>query len=77
MRKLPAIFARFLAGLACLALAACFDIREEVWRRLASDWKPAHLERICTREVRLAELPEVFAGMLAGGSFGRTLVALG
>lgn len=53
------------------------DIREEVWRRLASDWKPAHLERICTREVRLAELPEVFAGMLAGGSFGRTLVALG
>lgn len=31
MRKLPAIFARFLAGLACLALSACFDIREEVW----------------------------------------------
>jgi hypothetical protein len=31
MRKLPAIFARFLAGLACLVLSACFDIREEVW----------------------------------------------
>ena len=51
-------------------------IREELWRRLASDWKPAHLERICTREVTLAELPGVFRGMLAGGSLGRTLVTL-
>ncbi|TXI46298.1 MAG: acryloyl-CoA reductase [Lysobacter sp.] len=53
------------------------DIRDEVWRRLASDWKPAHLNTICTREVGLAELPEVFAGMLAGGSRGRTLVRIG
>ena len=52
------------------------DIREEVWRRLASDWKPAHLERICTREVGLDGLPGVFDTMLAGGSFGRTLVTL-
>jgi putative YhdH/YhfP family quinone oxidoreductase len=52
------------------------DIREDIWRHLASDWKPAHLERICTREVALAELPAVFAGMLAGGSLGRTLVRL-
>jgi len=52
------------------------DIREEIWHRLASDWKPAHLEKICTREVGLEQLPEVFATMLAGGSFGRTLVKL-
>ncbi len=52
------------------------DIRGEIWRRLASDWKPQHLERICTREVALPELPDVFATMLAGGSFGRTLVRL-
>lgn len=51
-------------------------IREELWRRLASDWKPEHLERICTREVDLEGLPEVFATMLRGGSFGRTLVRL-
>ncbi|HET8817959.1 MAG TPA: YhdH/YhfP family quinone oxidoreductase [Xanthomonadaceae bacterium] len=50
------------------------DIRDEVWRRLAGDWKPAHLDAICTREVGLAELPGVFATMLAGGSLGRTLV---
>ena len=52
------------------------DIREEVWRRLAGDWKPAHLQRICTREVELEQLPDVFATMLAGSSFGRTLVRL-
>ncbi len=52
------------------------DIREEIWRRLATDWKPAHLQEICTREVGLEQLPEVFETMLAGGSFGRTLVTL-
>ena len=52
------------------------DIREEIWRRLAGDWKPAHLQDICTREVGLEQLPEVFETMLAGGSFGRTLVTL-
>ncbi len=52
------------------------DIRQAVWQHLASDWKPRHLDRICTREVRLEQLPEVFASMLAGGSLGRTLVAV-
>jgi len=51
-------------------------IREAVWRHLASDWKPAHLDRICTREVGLDGLPAVFDTMLAGGSLGRTLVRL-
>lgn len=50
------------------------DIRDAVWQHLASDWKPRNLERICTREVALAELPGVFPIMLAGGSLGRTLV---
>ena len=52
------------------------DIRDEVWKRLATNWKPAHLDAICTREATLTELPGVFAGMLTGGSFGRTLVRL-
>lgn len=52
------------------------DIREAVWSRLASDWKPAHLDAICTHEVGLSDLPGVFERMLAGGSKGRTLVAL-
>jgi len=51
-------------------------IRERVWAHLASDWKPAHLDRIVTREATLDELPGVFDGMLAGGSLGRTLVRI-
>ncbi|RDY69365.1 YhdH/YhfP family quinone oxidoreductase [Lysobacter soli] len=52
------------------------DIRERVWQHLADDWKPQHLDRICTREVGLQQLPEVFPTMLAGGSLGRTLVVI-
>lgn len=52
------------------------DIREQVWAHLASDWKPANLEAICTSEVGLEGLPAIFDRMLAGGSLGRTLVRL-
>ena len=52
------------------------DIREAVWQHLAGDWKPDGLDRICTREVGLDGLPEVFDLMLSGGSLGRTLVTL-
>ena len=31
MRKAAAIFRRILAGLACLLLTGCFEIREEFW----------------------------------------------
>ena len=50
------------------------DIRDEVWRRLAGDWKPAALDSICTREVGLDGLQEVFSTMLAGRSQGRSVV---
>ena len=52
------------------------DLRDEVWRRLSSDWKPACLDAICTRETGLDGLPGVFGTMLAGGSLGRTVVRL-
>lgn len=50
------------------------DIREQVWAHLASDWKPADLESICTHETGMDGLPATFTRMLAGGSLGRTLV---
>lgn len=53
------------------------DLREDVWRRLAGDWKPANLDAICTCETGLDGLPAVFDTMLSGRSLGRTLVALG
>jgi len=77
---LPATVMPFIIrGVSLLGVASAGtarDIRDEVWRRLAGDWKPRHLERICTREVRMEELPDVFGRMLAGGSLGRTLVVL-
>lgn len=53
------------------------DIREAVWEKLAGEWKPRHLDTICTREATLEELPQVFDTMMAGGSLGRTLVRIG
>ncbi len=52
------------------------DIRDDIWQHLASDWKPRWLDRIATREVDLDELPGIFDRMLAGESFGRTLVRI-
>ncbi|MDE2248626.1 MAG: YhdH/YhfP family quinone oxidoreductase [Xanthomonadaceae bacterium] len=63
-----------LLGIASAGTAR--DIREEIWRRLANEWKPAHLERIATREIGLDELPQTFSRMLAGDSFGRTVVRI-
>lgn len=68
-----------IRGVSLLGIASAGTarrVRETVWRNLAGPWKPAHLDAICTREVGLDALPEVFPGMLAGGSFGRTLVNL-
>jgi len=49
-------------------------IRAELWRRLASDWKPAHLDKIVQSEVTLQGLPEVFARLIDGGALGRVVV---
>lgn len=75
---LPATVMPFIIrGVSLLGVASAGtarEIRDEVWRRLASEWKPRRLARICTREASLEQLPEVFEHMLAGGSRGRTLV---
>jgi len=63
-----------LLGIASAGTAR--NIREQVWQHLASDWKPSHLDAICTHEVGLEELANVFDAMLAGRSFGRTLVRI-
>jgi putative YhdH/YhfP family quinone oxidoreductase len=68
-----------LRGVSLLGIASsgtARDIRDAVWQHLASDWKPAHLDRIATREVGLEEMPPLFDAMLAGQAFGRTLVKI-
>jgi putative YhdH/YhfP family quinone oxidoreductase len=51
-------------------------LRDQVWERLGSDWKPDALEAICTGEIGLDELPQAFERMLGGGSLGRTVVRI-
>ena len=51
-------------------------IRDEIWDHLATDWKPAQLERLATREVKLDQMSDIFALMLKGDSFGRTVVKI-
>lgn len=68
-----------IRGVSLLGIASAGTarpVREKVWAGLAGEWKPAALDAICTRQVGLDELAEVFPGMLAGGSVGRTLVNL-
>lgn len=78
--ELPTTVMPFIIrGVSLLGVASAgtaHDIRGEIWRRLASDWKPRHLDRICTREATLDELTGVFDAMLSGGSLGRTLVRI-
>jgi putative YhdH/YhfP family quinone oxidoreductase len=53
-----------------------YDLRLEIWKKLAGEWKPRHLDRICTREITMDGLSETFESMLSGQSLGRTLVKL-
>ena len=48
--------------------------REEIWTRLASDWKPHAIDALVTREITLQQLPEACADLIAGTVTGRTLV---
>jgi putative YhdH/YhfP family quinone oxidoreductase len=68
-----------IRGVSLLGIASAGTARgqrEQVWERLSGPWKPAHLDAICTREAALDQLPDVFPAMLAGRSFGRTVVRI-
>lgn len=51
------------------------NLREEVWRKIASDWKVAQLDEF-SREVLLDDVNEQIENMLAGNSKGRIIVKL-
>ncbi|TJY64771.1 acryloyl-CoA reductase [Sinimarinibacterium sp. CAU 1509] len=48
--------------------------REEIWRHLATDLKPASFERLVAREVSLDQVPAACEDLIAGTVTGRTLV---
>ncbi|PJK03967.1 oxidoreductase [Lysobacteraceae bacterium NML71-0210] len=76
--ELPATVMPFIIrGVSLLGVASAGtarEIRAQVWEKLSNQWKPENLDGICTREVTLDGLPEVFDMMLAGHSLGRTVV---
>jgi len=53
-----------------------YAIREEIWPKLAGEWKPRRLEQIRNRIVGLSELNDIFGGMLKGDSLGRIVVEM-
>ncbi len=64
-------------GLLGINSAACpYPLRETLWARLASDWKPRHLEKIAGETVSLRDLFPVFDRLMDGGGRGRTVVSL-
>jgi len=52
------------------------QLRTRLWARLATDWRPPHLEQLLTATVGPEGLPDVFETMLAGETHGRVLVDL-
>jgi NADPH2:quinone reductase len=53
------------------------ELRLAIWKRIATDLAPRHLDAIVTREVDLQTLPGAFAPYIDGTVTGRTLVRIG
>ena len=68
-----------LRGVNLLGINSVFTPRETrlaVWARLASDLRPRHLDRICTKVVDFDALPAQFDDYLKGRVTGRTVVKI-
>jgi acrylyl-CoA reductase (NADPH) len=52
------------------------DVRLAIWKRLATDLKPRHLDKFVTRTIPFAELPSAFDGYVKGRIQGRTVVKI-
>ena len=52
------------------------QIRHKLWKRLVADLAPQHIDKIVTKVTDLDSLPEIFAGLLAGTSTGRTVIKI-
>jgi NADPH2:quinone reductase len=52
------------------------DVRLGIWKRLASDLKPRHLDRIVTETIPFDELPAAFEDYVKGRIMGRTVVKI-
>jgi NADPH:quinone reductase-like Zn-dependent oxidoreductase len=72
------VYPFILRGVSLLGIAAAEcpgDVRREIWRKLAGEWKLDTLESLCT-EVGLEEVEVCIEKMLRGESRGRILINL-
>ena len=51
-------------------------VRLEVWKRIATDLKPRHLDKIVTKTISFDNLPRAFGAYLDGTVTGRTVVEM-
>ncbi|MEO7774373.1 MAG: oxidoreductase [Steroidobacteraceae bacterium] len=51
--------------------------RLDIWKRIATDLKPRHLDRIVTQRIKLEALPQAFDAYIKGTVTGRTVVEVG
>ena len=68
-----------IRGVSLLGIASAGterDIREKVWHLLANYINSNSLNNLPVREIILTQLPEIFAQMLSGQSFGRCIVKI-
>jgi acrylyl-CoA reductase (NADPH) len=52
------------------------DVRLAIWKRLATDLKPRHLDKLVTRRISFDELPGAFDGYVKSRIQGRTVVKI-
>ncbi|HEX6509392.1 MAG TPA: oxidoreductase [Chloroflexota bacterium] len=68
-----------LRGVSLLGINSAATLRParlEVWKRIATDLRPRHLNRIVTRTISFDELPGAFQDHLDGSVTGRTVVKI-
>lgn len=74
------VFPFILRGVNLLGIDSVYcpmDVRERLWRLLASDWKPQTLAAEIAQTVSFAHLPQVLEAIHGGRLRGRTVVAIG
>lgn len=68
-----------LRGVSLLGInssATLRPVRLEVWKRISTDLRPRHLDRIVTRTISFDDLPGAFAAYIDGSVTGRTVVEI-
>mgnify|MGYP003551212245 FL=1 len=53
------------------------NVRLEAWKRIASDLRPRHFDKLVTRTIGFDELPAAFDDYIKGRVVGRTVVKIG